>query len=219
MRQKFQLLAILTLLAAVLVACGSTAQPTAIPAAAPTSSEPDTDGDGIPDSAEALISADPHNADTDGDGIGDLEDTEPSHGANPITETSTTPGFTIDRILVEDNPNPNGAGDAPDHLELLLTNTSGADLSDFVIYYTITDETTGVVQSYYRTIPDFILAVAETTTLHFDNSGEAGHYSVNPNSLYYTSINQRIFEVTLHTAGFAPVTVSVIKDAGVEIAD
>lgn len=173
----------------------------------------DTDGDGIPDSAEPTLGTDPNNADTDGDGLNDLQDPKPLFADNPIVETSTTVGFKIDNILVENNVDASGKI-APDHLELKVTNTGTSDLSDFDIYYTMKDLTTNDVQAYYRTLPGFTLKVGETTALHFDNSGNAGHFSVNPNSMYFTSQNKRLVEVTLHAKGFAPQTAQVNKDAG-----
>ena len=38
---------------------------------------PDTDGDGVPDTAEPLLHTDPGNPDTDGDGQNDLADAAP----------------------------------------------------------------------------------------------------------------------------------------------
>jgi hypothetical protein len=178
-----------------------------------SNAQTDTDGDGIPDSAETVLGSDPNNPDTDGDGQNDLADQTPMQADNPITETGTTQGFAIGSVLVENNIDAQGA-DAPDHLELSVTNTTSSDITNFDVYYTITDSTTGQSQSYYRTLPGFTLQAGETKALHFDNTGQPDHYSVNPNSLYYTDQNALTLEVTLHAAGFAPQTVTVNKDPG-----
>ena len=83
-----------------------------------------------------------------------------------------------------------------------------------VWHCTIPDSTTGQVQSYYRTLPGFTLKAGETKALHFDNTGQPDHYSVNPNSLYYTDLNALTLDVTLHATGFAPQTTSVDKGPG-----
>jgi hypothetical protein len=178
-----------------------------------SNTQTDTDGDGIPDSAENVLGSDPNNPDTDGDGQNDLADQTPMQADNPIAETSTAQGFVIGSILVENNVDAQGA-DAPDHLELSVTNTTSSDITNFDVYYTITDPTANKVQSYYRTLPGFTLKAGETKALHFDNTGQPDHYSVNPNSLYYTDQNALTLDVTLHAAGFAPQTVSVNKDPG-----
>lgn len=181
-----------------------------------TTDGPDTDGDGIPNAAEALLGSDPNNADTDGDGQNDLADQNPMMAENPIQESSTAVGFTISGLLVENNVDADGA-DAPDHLEFKVSNTGTADLTNFDIYTTITDPTTGNVQGYYRTLPGFIVKPGETKDIHFDNSGQPDHFSVNPNSAFYTDPNGLTLNVTLHTAGFAQQTGSVDKDpAGAE---
>ena len=217
------LLAILVIAALALAACGgksssSSNSSTPKPAANSQSSsaanaQTDTDGDGIPDSAETVLGSDPNNPDTDGDGQNDLADQTPMQADNPITETSTTPGFAIGSILVENNVDAQGA-DAPDHLELSVTNTTSSDITNFDVYYTITDPSTGQTQSYYRTLPGFTLKAGETKALHFDNTGQPDHYSINPNSLYYTDQNALTLDVTLHAPGFAPQTISVNKDPG-----
>ena len=176
----------------------------------------DTDGDGIPDSAEATLGTDPNNPDSDGDGQNDLADQQPMFADNPIQESSTTAGFTISGLLVENNVDASGA-DVADHLEFKVNNTSTTDLTGFEIYYTLTDQVTGTAQGYYRTLPDLSVKAGETQTIHFDNTGQPNHFSVNPNSAFYTDVNALNLDVTLHVAGFAPQTGSVAKDpAGAE---
>lgn len=211
----YPLLLVAILSALFLAACGGSA---AAPAASKgdigsgtTAAGADNDGDGIPDSAEGLLGTDPDNADSDGDGQNDLVDAEPMLTDNPIQENSTAVGFTIGGLLVENNVDANGA-DVADHLQFKVTNSGTADLTNFDIYTTFTDQTTGDMQSYYRTLSGFTVEAGETKDIHFDNTGQPGHYSVNPNSAYYTNPNGLTVEVTLHTPGFASQTAAVSKD-------
>lgn len=214
MSKKIYTLILVVLMASLLlVACGSKPSAPAAGNAAASSNGPDTDGDGIPDSAEAVLGTDPNNADTDGDGINDLADQDPMMAENPIQETSTTVGFSISGLQVENNVDADGA-DVADHLEFLVSNPGSNDLTNFEIYYTITDQTTGVVQGYYRTLPGFTVKAGDTQRIHFDNTGQPGHFSVNPNSAFYTDVNGLTLEVTLYSPGFAPQTASVNKDPG-----
>ncbi|MCB0208959.1 MAG: hypothetical protein KDJ52_06505 [Anaerolineae bacterium] len=220
MSQKFLFLLISVVLSLwLLTACGGAVPAQSVQAANNGGSQatvaangPDTDGDSIPDSAEATLGTDPNNSDTDGDGQNDLTDPQPMLAENPTQEAGTTDGFTITSILVENNVNPTG-GDAPDHLELTLSSQSTTDLTDFDVYYTIKDLTTNDTQAYYRTLPGFSLKPGESKTVHFDNTGQPDHFSVNPNSMFYTDPNQLQVEATLHAKGFAPQTASVNKDA------
>jgi len=180
-----------------------------------TTGGPDADGDGLPDNTESLLMTDPNNPDTDGDGQNDRVDTLPIFTDTLIVETSTTVGFTINSILVENNVDTNNQA-VPDHLELSLTNTSGTTLTNFDIYYTISDPTAGTVEGYYRTLPDFTLNAGETKSFHIDNAGLPDHFSGNPNSLFYINQNQLVVEATLHAGGYAPQTISVNKDPGGE---
>lgn len=215
-KKIYTLLFIALLSALLLAACGGASSTTTNTGSANSVDGPDTDGDGIPDSAEPLLGTDPNNADSDGDGQNDLADAKPMLADNPIQESSTAVGFTISGLLVENNVDADGA-DVADHLEFKVTNTGTTVLTDFDIYTTITDQTTGDVQNYYRTLPGFTVQPGETKDIHFDNSGLPDHYSVNPNSAYYKNPNGLTVAVTLHAPGFAPQTSSVDKDpAGAE---
>ncbi|MCA9995211.1 MAG: hypothetical protein KDE56_05665 [Anaerolineales bacterium] len=214
-RKNYTLLFITALFTALLLAaCGTAPSPTtSTNSSNTTADDPDTDGDGIPDSAETLLGTDPNNADTDGDGENDLADQNPMMADNPIQESSTAVAFTLSGLQVENNVDADGA-DVPDHLEFKINNTSTADLTNFDIYTTITDQTTGDVQGYYQTLPVLTVKAGETRTIHFDNTGQPDHFSVNPNSAFYTDQNGLTLNVTLHAAGFAPQIGSVDKDPG-----
>ena len=202
------------IIAVFLTACGgSQATAPADNSSAASANGLDTDGDGIPDSAEPLLGTNPNNADSDGDGQNDLADAKPMLADNPIQESSTTVGFTISGLLVENNVDADGA-DVADHLEFKVTNTGTAVLTDFDIYTTITDQTTGDVQSYYRTLPGFTVQPGETKDIHFDNTGLPDHYSVNPSSAYYVNQNGLTLDVIVHAAGFVPQSGTVSKDPG-----
>ncbi len=140
---------------------------------------------------------------------------------NPITNAATTEGFTIDSVLVENNVNASGSGDAPDHLEISVTNTSGAELGGFEVFYTIDDPTTNISEGYYAALPTaFTVAPGASRAIHFDNTGEPDHFPVNDFSLYYTDSNALDVTVEVSATGAAPQTVSVQKDeGGVEVPD
>jgi hypothetical protein len=174
----------------------------------------DTDQDGLPDAAEVLLGTNPQTADSDGDGSSDLEDQTPT-----VVDTMPQPsigeaGLSITKVLVEDNYDAAAKKDAPDHLEISLTNGSGQPISGLSVFYTIKDLVTMAEQSYLLPLPDLTLDAGEAKVIHIDTSGEAGHYSANPNSLYYTSPNEMQVEVTISADGFQAATGGIKKDAG-----
>lgn len=132
---------------------------------------------------------------------------------NQIQNTSAQEGFVISNSLVENNVDKNGKV-IDDHLELSLKNISGKDLTDFEVYYTITDTVTNQKEGYYKKLTGFVLKGGETQAIHFDGAADAGHFSVNKNSLYYKSPNKMSFDVTVSSVGYKVQTVQISKDAG-----
>ncbi len=176
--------------------------------------DPDTDGDGLPDTAEILLGTDPMAADTDGDGQNDLADTHPTFTENPIAMTGAVAPFTIKEALVENNYDPAAKMDATDHLELLIANSGTTPLTGFRIYYSITANDTGKVEGTFRQLDGLILPTGAEARIHFDDATASGHFRANPNSIYTTSDAAKTFDVTLQADGYAPVTVEIAKDAG-----
>lgn len=180
----------------------------------------DSDGDGIPDSAENVLGTDPLNPDTDGDGINDKADANPTLVDNPPQNTSGSVGFLIKNMLVENNYDEAAKKDAPDHLEIVLENSGNTEISNFTAYYTIKDLNTSDKQSYELTLNGFSLKPKEIKSIHIDTGQNPEHYRANPNSLYYKSSNQLEVNVTVSAKGYQSQTSSVNKDkGGTEVAD
>ncbi|MEI6579021.1 MAG: hypothetical protein WCN92_06095 [Eubacteriales bacterium] len=176
----------------------------------------DTDGDGIPDTVEKVYGTNPYTADTDGDGINDKNDQKPLFAENPISETSTTvlPIKIVD-VRVEDNA-------TADHLEIKMKNTGNTELSNFDIYFTITDKVeSSKVEGYYLKLTGLTIKAGDTATIHFDNDvSQSGHFYGNMNGLYGTSANGLAFAIQLHANGYAPINFTVDKAKGTaEVAD
>lgn len=180
----------------------------------------DTDVDGIPDMAEVVLGTDPLLADTDGDGTNDKADTKPLDAANPILQTGKSGGPVLVAAKVEDNFDAATKKDIPDHLEISIKNPGAAAIQGLQIHYTIKDNTTGKSESYYRNLSAFKIAANQQATLHFDVTGSTNfaaatdHFRINPNSLLYKSPNAKTLTTQVATAGFAPSTLVIKKDAG-----
>lgn len=183
-------------------------------ATTPAFAATDTDGDGVPDSAEALIHTDPMNPDTDGDGMNDLKDDNPVMAVNPIKADGASAPFAIKEALVENNYDYAARKDATDHLELQVVNNGGTDLTGFSVYYTIKDKTTGDTEGYFAKLDGFSVPAGGDARIHFDEGTMAGHFRANPNSIYTTSQNAKLFTVEVKADGYTPVTVEINKDAG-----
>lgn len=133
---------------------------------------------------------------------------------NPIQNTSTAEGLSIDSVLVENNVDDTGKA-VDDHLEIALTNTGTADLGGVEIFYTFTDPTAGATESYYAKLPTtFTVPAGGSRVAHFDNTGATDHFPSNDFSLYKTSVNELDVEVVVSAEGAAVQTATVKKDAG-----
>ena len=174
----------------------------------------DTDGDGVPNSAEPLIHTDPLNADTDGDGLNDLKDDKPVFLSDPFDQKGMNATFVIKEVLVENNYDYSTRKDAQDHLEIDVINNSKNPLSDFSIYYTIKDLDNGDVEAYYKKLEAFTIPPQKDGRIHVDTSDKPGHFRANPNSIYLTSTAAKLFKVELKVTGYKTVTADVKKDAG-----
>ena len=174
----------------------------------------DTDGDSVPDLAEVLLGTDPLVADTDGDGQNDLADAEPVFAANLINAAGAPAPFAIKEALVENNYDFAAKKDAPDHLELLVTNSGSAPRTNFSIYYSITDSVSGKVESTFRKLDGFSVPANGEARLHIDDAATTGHFRFNPNSIYSSSQAAKTFAVVLKQGDFAAVAVEIGKDKG-----
>jgi DNA polymerase II large subunit len=174
----------------------------------------DTDQDGLPDAAEVLLGTNPQNADSDGDGLNDLEDKTPTMVDTTPQPSTGEAGLSLREVLVENNYDAVAKKDAPDHLEIFLTNSGQQAISGLSVYYTIKDLVTMAEQSYLLPLTDFVLEAGETKAVHVDSSGEAGRFNDNPNSLYHTSQNEMQVDVMVSAEGYQAATGGIKKDAG-----
>ena len=166
----------------------------------------------------ALLGTDPTVADTDGDSQNDLADADLVFMANPTDLTGAAAPFAIKEALVENNYDFAAKKDAPDHLELLVTNTGTAPLTNFSLYYSVTDADTGKVEGTFRKLDGFSVPANGEARLHIDDAALAGHLRFNPNSIYSSSQAAKTFAVMLKEGDFAPVSVDIAKDKGGPVA-
>lgn len=141
------------------------------------------------------------------------QDVVPGLYKNEINNTSTVKGFSISSAMVENNVDASGKV-VDDHLEFKLTNTSGKELSNFELYYSVTDLVTNKKEGYFKPLTGFVLKNGQSQTIHLDNLSGEGHFSNNKNSIYYTSVNKLQFDVMVSSPGYKVQTVQVFKDAG-----
>jgi len=204
--------------------------PTQVKSQTPSGSLVDTDNDGIPDSAEKVLGTDPINPDTDGDGINDKQDPHPTKVDIQFKPSTGPKGFAIKEVVVENNYDSVTKKAASDHLEIILENPGSSDISNFSVYYKITDLNTtqeesyiksnSLEESYRKSFEGFTLKAHETKSMHIDSGQNPGHFRANPNSMYYILKDAMQFNVTVSAEGYQAQTASVEKAAGgAEVAD
>ena len=133
---------------------------------------------------------------------------------NPIANSSTAPGLTITKALVENNVSPDTGKAVDDHLEVALMNTGAKPLDKVEVYVRISDPAKGIAEGYHSTLGGFSIAPGATRVAHFDNTGATDHFPVNKYSLYYTDKNALVVDVTASSPKVKPATFTVKKDAG-----
>lgn len=141
------------------------------------------------------------------------EDIVPGLYPNPIKNNATKQGFKITSLMVENNTDASG-NPVSDHLQLTLQNLTNTDLSNFEVYYTITDPTTNKKEGYAKSLDSYVLKAGATQTINFDNKQGVGHFTTNAHSLYFTSSDSLNFNVMVSTPGYKVETASVTKAAG-----
>ena len=179
----------------------------------------DTDRDGIPDIAEALLSTDPLIADTDGDGMNDKDDPKPVEFANPIKDGSLPATLEITSAKVEDNFDPLTKKDVSDHLEIDIKNAGASDQTGLSMFLTIIDAG-GAKENMFRDLPGIVLKAGSTSTLHFEVEGTAdftaatNHFRANENSILYKLPSAKTLELMIAAKDEMPVNITFKKDEG-----
>jgi hypothetical protein len=139
--------------------------------------------------------------------------TSSNSNSNANQLSTGSQGFKISAI-VENNVDPATGQAAPDHLEITFTNTINKDISNFTVYYSITDLKTNQKEEYNLNLDNFILKAGETQIIHIDGENKPNHYPVNKYSLYYLSQDKLKFVVDANSPGYEGQETTVNKDAG-----
>jgi len=88
------------------------------------------------------------------------------------------------------------------------------------IFYRITDLNTNQEQSYVVALKGFTLEKGKEKAVHIDTTQGTDHFRANPNSLYYTSMNEMSVNVAINAPGHLAQEGRIKKDkGGAEVAD
>ncbi len=133
---------------------------------------------------------------------------------NPITNSSSAPGLTITKALVENNVAPDTGKGVADHLEIALKNSTSKPVDQVAVYFKITDTGLGKSEGYFTKLSGLIIKPGATRVVHFDNTVAADHYPVNRYSLFYTDKGAMTINVSASSRGLKVATFTVKKAAG-----
>lgn len=153
------------------------------------------------------------NTGTESSASQDPQDVIPGLYPDPIQNMATAPGFKISAIKVENNTDAAG-NPVSDHLQLTLQNVTDKELTNFEVYYSITDTVTGKKEGYYKKLNAYVLSPKTSQSIHFDNKPGSSHFTANTHSLYFTSSNKLQFTVMVSTAGYRTESAQATKAAG-----
>jgi len=132
--------------------------------------------------------------------------------SNPITNTATAPGLSVDAVQLEDNVDASGAA-IKDRMQVTIGNATALPVTDLEIYYTMTDTVTGATESYYQALTGLTIAPMSKATVDFDDGTEPGHYPQNQFSIYRSSTNAVDVTAEVSTPGLKPADGTGTKSA------
>ncbi|AFA46959.1 hypothetical protein [Acetobacterium woodii] len=149
-------------------------------------------------------------ADKDDD-ISNQKNSPPIITESLITETKATPFM----ITVKDVEIP--GDDVADHLEITVVNTGTQTLTNFEIYYSITNSIDNKVENYYELLKDLSLESGETKIIYLDNQKSAAKKW---NSVSATAKNEASINLQVTAKGSNSIPLSVNKSIKlIDIAD
>lgn len=134
--------------------------------------------------------------------------------SDPITNTSTAAGLSINSAAVEDNVDPVTKKAIDDRLQITLANATSAPLTNVEIYYEMTDVTTKQTEGYYMALDGVTVPSNGQSTVYFDNEPAPGHFPENKFSLYRSSVNQVDFAIEASADDVKIATATASKGAG-----
>lgn len=133
---------------------------------------------------------------------------------NPIVNNLTNQDLQVVSAGVEDLIDPVSGAAINDRLMLTLKNNGSTTLSNFEVFYQMSDVTTGATESYYQKLDGFSLAAGAQDYVYFDNLTDPNHYPENQFSLYRSSQNQVDFKISVSSDGAATATATATKSVG-----
>ena len=133
---------------------------------------------------------------------------------NPIVNNQTNQDLQVVNAAVEDLTDPVSGAAINDRLMLTLKNNGSTTLSNFEVFYQMTDVTTGATESYFQKLDGFSLAAGAQDYVYFDNQTDPKHYPENQFSIYRSSPNQVDIQISVSSDGAAVATATATKSVG-----